>query len=56
MRPNSDQNEKLIGYYKLLSSERFDRDIATLMNSPFWVDALKKGFAKGVGDQLYSKF
>jgi hypothetical protein len=32
--------------------ERLVKDVSAIMNSPFWVDALKKGLAHGVGDQL----
>jgi len=48
----SRRSEKIL---QIISSERLGRDMNTLMNSPFWVEALKKGFAKGVGDRLYSQ-
>lgn len=39
-----------------LLSDRLIKDIKLLMNSSYWIDALKSGYAKGIGKQLSSKF
>lgn len=37
---------------RLASSERLTRDVEILTNSPFWIEALKTGNAKGISEQL----
>jgi hypothetical protein len=32
--------------------DRLVKDVSAIMNSSFWVEALKKGLARGVGDRL----
>jgi hypothetical protein len=39
-----------------LLSDRLLKDIKLLMNSSFWIDALKSGYAKGIGRQLSCKY
>ena len=41
--------------YRIISSERLNRDMHTLMNSSFWIESLKNNHAKGISDQLYCK-
>lgn len=37
---------------RVLSSDRLTKDVDTLMNSPFWIEALKTKKARGVSEQL----
>jgi hypothetical protein len=43
-------NEELL--IRLVSSERHTKDVETVMNSTYWIEALKNSYAKGVGKQL----
>ena len=42
-------------FLKVVSSDRLNKDVQSLMNSNFWIDALKTSNAKGISDQLYCK-
>ena len=39
----------------VISSDRLKKDVENLMNSSFWIDALKKSRAFGIGSNLYCK-
>ena len=39
-------------FYRLVASERLTRDVESLMNSSFWIEALKSRTAQGISDQL----
>ena len=39
----------------VISSDRLKKDVENLMNSSFWIDALKKSRAFGIGTNLYCK-
>ena len=39
-------------FYRLVASERLTKDVESLMNSSFWIEALKSRTAQGISDQL----
>ena len=52
---NNDPNEpnRNDPYVRLCTSERLNKDVETLMNSSFWINALKTSKAIGIGSQLH---
>ena len=43
-------------FVSVISSERLNKDVESLMNSSFWINALKNSRAFGIGTNLYCKF
>ena len=58
LQSNSEQNLKgdSDSFADLISSERLNKDVETLMNSSFWINALKNSHAFGIGTNLYCNF
>ena len=43
-------------FVNVISSERLSKDVESLMNSSFWINALKNSRAFGIGSDLYCNF
>ena len=50
MDRGSDPNSDVLA--RILSSERMNKDVEMLMNSSYWIEALKNKNAAGISEQL----
>jgi len=54
--PASTEHTRSDLFENVICSDRLKKDVENLMNSSFWIDALKKSRAFGIGSNLYCNF